>query len=184
MSKASNSVAVHEAGHAVVVLIEGLWFVDVVMPGTLSTDCDFANLRGGLELIRTDPNWTLEADLRQALAGPLAERRVAAHADYEERVEAHVTPYRSQLRDVGADPAAAIEQSAERVDAYFDNVLVWGAVEAVAEVLATAKRLSVDDARRLVIDVLGDHSYPIREQVPPLPGMDHLRRSIFEKWDD
>lgn len=98
MERAPSHVAVHEAGHAVIALIEGLWFHDVVMPGVVSADRSSGNRAGGIEVVQTDPSWSLDSELRVSVAGPLAERRVEEPADFDDRFEAHVALLRLELQ--------------------------------------------------------------------------------------
>lgn len=177
-----SAVAVHEAGHAVVALLEGLWFLDVVMPGTLSGDPSTRNLNGGIEMVKTDPRWTLEADIRVSVAGPLAERRVARAADYDARFEAHVGVYRSQLRRAGHDAAHAIVDAVSLVDTTLHESDVWEAIQFVAHELDHTSRLPALEVRRLLLGSLGnDSSYPVADGPPPPPGGRIDRPSVFEQ---
>jgi len=177
MTDAPGPVATHEAGHAVVALVQGLWFHDVVMPGTLSADRSTGNLHGGIETVQADPNWTLDAELRVAVAGPLAERRVAVADDYDERYEAHVAVFRPLLRFEGVDPGSSILDAAADVDRLLDEPAVWAAVVAVAARLEILGRLEALGVSEMVVREVGAGTYPIRSE-PPTPGFEV--RGVFD----
>lgn len=160
-----------------VALLQGLWFQDVVMPGTLSTDRSTRNLEGGIETIQSDPSWTLAAELRVSVAGPLAERRVADPDDYDERYEAHVAVFRLPLRFEGLDPTSSILDAAADIDRLLDEPDVWAAVVTVAARLEDQSRLAAREVSEVLVREVGEDRYPIRSEPP---GSDHGVRGVFD----
>lgn len=134
--------AVHEAAHAVIALHEGRRFRDVVIEVA-------GRSNGMVRDLLIDPND--DDHVRILLAGPIAHRlRVRNwHGRIFEAAADDLNAVAGHFRVM--ERARALPLLSWNVDRTRDDLVErWGAVERVAEELATKRRLTVDHVSRLV----------------------------------
>lgn len=167
-----TGAAFHESGHAVMAWLQGSHVrergISIAADGTGECHTRSRVIPGVIPLLIADERyrswaqWAVEADIREYLAGPIAEklhrrlRRVAlpgGATDYE-RV-------RMTLRE--ADPDRKEQITTFRIQMLYDQTRRmikrprrWAAIEFLASALATRGELSDDQANEMLESSLGE----------------------------